>query len=94
MLVTFIHFELGQEHPAKAILGNHAFDSVRDQPFRGFCPHLLDGRKLLATLPSGIGHELLGSLFLARDTHLLGVNHDHKVTSIKVRSINWLVLPA
>ncbi|MPN51693.1 hypothetical protein SDC9_199342 [bioreactor metagenome] len=65
-----------------------------DEPFGGFGPYLLDGRKLFAALPSGIGHKLLGSLFLARDTHFFSVDHDHKVACIKVRSINRLVLPA
>ena len=94
MLVALIHFELGHQHPAQAVLGNHAPHGVGDELLGLFGADLLDGPIMLAAFPAGIAHELLLGLLLAREDDFLGVDDDDKIAGIKVRGIDGLVFPA
>ena len=94
MLVAFVHFELGHQHPAQPVLGNHAPHGVGDELLGLLGANLLDGPVSLAAFPAGIAHELLLGLLLAGEEDLLGVDDDDEVAGIQVRRIDGFVLPA
>src|ERR1035438_136744 len=94
MLVALIHFELGHQDPAQAVLGNHAPHGVGDELLGLLGANLLDGTVMLAAFPAGIAHELLLGLLLAREDDLLGIDDDNKVAGIQMRSIDGFILPS
>src|ERR1035438_8255185 len=94
MLVALIHFELGHQDPAQAVFGNHAPHGVGDELLGLFGADLLNGAVMLAAFPAGVTHELLLDLFLAGEDDFLGIDDNDKVAGIKVRGIDWFVLPA
>lgn len=92
MFATGVHLELGQQAIAEAILGEHAFDRMQNEPFRVHRPNLGDSAAVFATLPPRVAHVLFGRLFFAGQDDLLGVYDDNEVAGIKMRSKNGLVL--
>ena len=94
VLRAFVNFELGEQHATEAILGNHAFDGVRDEMLGLASAKTLDGRIFFAALPTGVRHVFLGGFFFAGDLDLLGVDHDDKVARVEVRGVGGLVFSA
>src|ERR1043166_6000737 len=92
MLIALVDLKLGHKNAAEAILGDHAANGVRNELFRSFGPNFGDGAKPFATLPTGIAHELLLGLFLAGDGYLFGIDDNHEIARIEVRSEDGLVL--
>src|SRR5205814_9393276 len=50
--------------------------------------------RFMAANVTGKAHECFLPLFFASDAHLVGINHDHEITGIDVRSEEGLLLYA
>ena len=94
MLGTFEYIQVVQQRATQGALWQHTLDSVTNN----LVDTVLAGAELggsveaLATGIAGVaGVDLIG-LFLARETHLVGVNDDYVVPAIGVRSETWFVL--
>ena len=94
MLAPSVNFELGQEHPAQAVFGNHTAHRMSDEPLGIPGANLRDRPVFFAALPTGVTHELFGGLLFAREANLLGIDDHNKVARIQVRRIDGLVLTA
>ena len=96
MFCTLIDIEVVQQAASEGTLWQHTLDSMANY----LVNTVLAGAELggsveaLATGIAGVaGIDLVG-LFLARETHLVGVDDDYVVTAIYMRSEGWLVLSA
>ena len=96
MLCTLIDVEIVQQAASEGTLWQHTLHSVTEE--------LLDTTVALAKLGRSLealttriacvaGIDLIG-LFLTSEYYLIGIDKDHVVAAIYVRSESWLVLSA
>ena len=96
MLCTLVDIEVVQQAASEGTLWQHTLHSVTEE--------LLDTTVALAKLGRSLealttriacvaGIDLIG-LFLTSEYYLIGIDKDHVVAAIYVRSESWLVLSA
>mgnify|MGYP006957634344 CR=1 FL=1 len=77
---------------AKAVLWKHTANGILHQTFWRALQNFLSGAAVLTTWVTRVTDVLLVIPLVACQLHLFGVDHNHKVTTIRVRSEVHLVL--
>src|SRR5438477_11081698 len=83
MFASFVNLQLGHQHSAEPIFRDHAANSMGDQLFGVLCPDLCDRPEPLSTLPPGIAHELLVSLFFAGESDFFGIDDYPEIPGVE-----------
>ena len=94
VLGPHVYVHVLEDGAAEAILREHAADGVLHEALRHAVANLLGGAAVLAAGVTGEPDVLLVLPLVARELHLLGVDHDHVVATIGVRREVHLVLAA
>ena len=92
MLRTGIDLELLAHCTAERVLRKHALDGMLDHALRMLGHSLFEGFDLQPTRKTAVTIILFGSCLVARQTDLVGIDDDDKVTRIDVRGVLRLVL--
>lgn len=90
VLGTCVNFELTQYSTTETVVGNHALHSPLNEQFWTALADALDVFDLLIADVACLGGVDLLSLFLAAEAHFSCIEDDDEISSINVRSKDWL----
>ena len=92
MAGTRVDLELADHLPTQAILGQHPSDGPLDDRFGPACTEVLEVLRLEATRIAGVAVIDLVLALLRCHCNLGGVDNDHEVAGVDMRSEDRLVL--